>query len=99
MSDDNIIKLADHRPAPKPEAEPMVSAEAYHTAVPTDIWEGFSPETKADALANDLTANMLMTFERIGMEPTDAETTEVYDALAKISNRFFGVTKEDSDGE
>ena len=103
---DNIINLADRRPVAEPltfyhetsVVKPIETAQ-YQTKVAPEIWDSFSPETKSDALTNDIVANDMKVFENLGMEATDEEIMEVYNALAKISNRFFGVEKEDSDGE
>lgn len=100
MSEDNVINLADRRPvqAPTP-VEPVDVVPEYQTKVAPELWNSFSPETKSDALTNDVVANVMKVFENIGMETTDNEVLEVYGAVAKISDRFFGVEKGDSDGE
>lgn len=100
--DDKVVQFSDfHKPEPAPEPipEPEVVASPNLTAVPAEIWKGFSPETQADAIANDVTTNILLMFERMGVEPTDAETKGIYDALTMISNRMCGVEKENPDGE
>lgn len=102
MSDDNkVVRFSDYykpKPAPEIVPEPEVTTPKL-TAVPADVWKGFSPETKADAIANDVTTTILIMFERMGMEPSDTETKGIYDALTVVSKRMCGVDKEDSNGE
>ena len=102
--DDNVINLADRRPveAPKPvpEATPMTERQ---TKVSAEIWNGFSPETKSDALTHDLVSATTLALDQVGellgKEVTDNETMEIYAAVAKVTDRFFDVVKEDSDGD
>jgi hypothetical protein len=101
IDDKKVVQFSDYyKPEPVPEIipEPEVVANPNLTAVPVDVWKGFSPETQADAIANDVTAHILIMFENMGIEPTDAETKEIYDALAKVYKRYC-IEKEDSDGE